>query len=367
MKGLRAVMIGLALGLATATAPAATVKDIAGRTVTVPDNPKRVILGEGRLFYAMALLEGKSPFARIAGWQGDFRRLDPQTYALYRQRFPEIDRVPLIGNASEDTVSVEKMLSLRPDVAIFSVSGHGPGIKNPMVDTLTRAGVPVVFVDFRDKPLEHTAPSLRLMGKVLKREAQANAYLAFYDTHLARIRTRVAKLAPKDRPLVFMDVRAGSMDAVTSAGKGSVGEFVDIAGGRNLAAALLPSPLGQVNIETVLASRPALYLATGAGAPDAAAGVKLGAAVSAEQARASLIATGARDQLKGLEAGRNGRSFALWHHYYISPYHIAAIEAVAKWLHPERFADVDPNATLRDIHKRFLAIEPTGTYWVNSR
>lgn len=346
---------------------AATVKDIAGRTVTVPDSPQRVILGEGRLFYAMALLEGKKPFARLAGWQGDFRRLDPQTYAAYRKHYPEIDAIPLIGATSEDTVSAEKILSLRPDVAIFSLSGHGPGVKNPMIETLTRAGVPVVFVDFRDKPLENTLPSLKLMGKVLKRDAEAARFSTFYTEHLNRLKTRLAKLPTASKPLVFLDLRAGSMDAPTSAGKGSLGEFVELAGGRNLASALLPTPLGQVNIEQVLASRPTRYLATGAGAANATSGVKLGAGIDLASARASLKATGMRDQLKGLEAARTGPTFGLWHHFYVSPYHIAGLEAVAKWLHPELFKDVNPDASWRDLHKRFLTIEATGTYWVNGQ
>ena len=63
---------------------AATVIDMAGRSVTIPAKVDRILLGERRLFYAVSLLEGKKPFDRIVGWQGDFRKLDTQTYANLR-------------------------------------------------------------------------------------------------------------------------------------------------------------------------------------------------------------------------------------------------------------------------------------------
>lgn len=46
---------------------AATVTDIAGRSVEIPTKVDRILLGEGRLFYAVSLLEGKKPFDRIVG------------------------------------------------------------------------------------------------------------------------------------------------------------------------------------------------------------------------------------------------------------------------------------------------------------
>src|SRR5476649_1367396 len=144
-----ALSMSLILGLCSTQAVAVTVTDIAGRTVTVPDNVQRVVLGEGRLFFAVSLLEGQKPFDRIVGWQGDFRKLDPQTYATYQAKFPQIDKIPLIGNTSADSISPEKVLTLNPQLAIFGLSGHGPGKESALVGQLQKAGVPVVFVDFR--------------------------------------------------------------------------------------------------------------------------------------------------------------------------------------------------------------------------
>lgn len=54
---LRAAVAALALW--SGLAQALTVTDMAGRSVQVPDRVQRVLLGEGRMVYTMALLEGR--------------------------------------------------------------------------------------------------------------------------------------------------------------------------------------------------------------------------------------------------------------------------------------------------------------------
>jgi iron complex transport system substrate-binding protein len=64
----------LAAGLSPLSALAEgtiTVTDIVGRTVEVPHDPQRVILGEGRLLYATAILDRDAPAARLAGLAED--------------------------------------------------------------------------------------------------------------------------------------------------------------------------------------------------------------------------------------------------------------------------------------------------------
>ncbi|HEX3635614.1 MAG TPA: iron ABC transporter substrate-binding protein, partial [Paraburkholderia sp.] len=82
---------------APASHAAQSVTDLAGRTVAIPAEPHRILLGESRLLTAVALLEGQHPLARIVGWQGDLPTMDPQTYDAYAKKFPEIKQIPLIG------------------------------------------------------------------------------------------------------------------------------------------------------------------------------------------------------------------------------------------------------------------------------
>ncbi|TCK36287.1 iron complex transport system substrate-binding protein [Paraburkholderia sp. BL8N3] len=349
-------------------AAAQTVTDLAGRTVRIPAaEPHRILLGESRLLPAIALLEGQDPLAHIVGWQGDLPAMDPQTYRAYAQRFPNIGQIPLIGQSSEGSVSPEKALALKPDLAILSIIGEGVGLHNPLVEQLEATGTPVVFVDFRLHPLRDTLPSIKLLGQVLHREAQADAYSAFYSAHLQRVQSVISRIPEAQRPKVFIDLLAGAWGAgcCHTAGKGNFGELVEAAGGRNIAAPLLPGVLGDISLEQIIAAQPDVYVATGSHAKSGGLALQIGAQTNPQDAARSLAQLVARPGFDTLAAIRNGRAHGISHNYYDSAYNIVAIEALAKWFYPEQFRNLDVNATQAELYRRFLAVPPTGAFWVD--
>lgn len=366
-KGVNGCLLAGVTLMTSFAAWSVTVTDVAGRTVQIPEKVNRILLGEGRLFHAIALLEGNKPLARIVGWQGDFRKLDPQSYAVYKAKFPEIDKIPLIGNTSTESVSAEKVLTLNPDIAIFGLSGHGPGKNSELVMQLEKAGVPVVFVDFRSEPLKNTLPSIRLLGKALHREQQAEKYANFYEKNLKLVTDITNKIANDKKPTVFIELRAGSSeDCCGTAGNGNMGNFIDLAGGINIAKNALPGPLGMMNLEKVIADDPAIYIASGAKMPGSKElGVQLGALSSEQAAITSLSKITERKGINTLTAVKDGRSYAIWHNYYNSPYNVIVTQVFAKWFYPDKFADLDPQTTMKELYRQFLAIEPTGVYWVS--
>lgn len=377
VRACAASLLGVAamLSAATALSAAATttahagevVTDMAGRKVTLPDHVNRILLGEGRLLYAVALLEGRDPLKRIVGWQGELQALDPQTWVQYRKAFPQIDGIPKIGQSSESTVSAEKALALKPDLAIFSIGGHGPGRHNALVKEFAAAGVPVLFVDFRQQPLEDTVPSLRLMGRAMQREPQAEAYIKLYEQHLAAVRAAVATIPSTERPKVFVHLLAGVWPGCChTVGKGNIGEFVDAAGGVNIARDLLPGVIGDLNLEHVIAAQPDVYIATGTRGNDNQPRIHVGALTPAAEARASLdnflkVSPG----INSLKAVKTGNVHGLWHNFYDSPYNIVAVEAMLRWFYPGRFPQIDAQRTFAEIHKQFLAVPLEGTYWTD--
>ncbi|WP_110992741.1 ABC transporter substrate-binding protein [Pseudomonas sichuanensis] len=356
------LMLGAWLGLAQ-PASAVQVTDVLGRTVTVAQTPQRIVLGEGRLFFALALLDRDNPFGRVVGWQNDMRLLDPHTYAAYAQRYPQIGKLPLIGQASEQSVSAEQILALKPDLAVFSIAGEGPTQHSPVADLLAKAGVPVLFIDFRVHPIENTRVSLRALGTLLDREQQAEQYLSLYDRHLKQVTDAVAGLPDRQRPKVFLELLAGVWQAPGhTTGKSGLGSLVAAVGGHNIGADVVPGAVGDVSVEYVLQADPDVYIATGNRAP----GVLLGAGVATDTARQSLAHITARPEFAPLRPIQAGQAHGLWHDFYNSPFNILAIEAMARWIHPERFKDLDPQATLAEIN-RLLNIGLDGQYWVDAR
>lgn len=340
--------------------------DLAGRNVKVPDQPKRVLLGEGRFVFAMAALDKDNPVARVVGWQGELKRQDPFAWAQLVTYFPDAAKVPLIGTTSEASVSPEKILSLQPDLAVFSLSGHGPGRANPMIRQLQEAGIPIVFIDFRQNPLRNTVASMRILGQALGKEKEAQEYIDFYTQHLSAVEKMVSGIPANKRPRVFVEMLAGAWPACChTAGDGNFGDMVEAAGGVNIAKNIVPSSIGDVSMEFVLKEQPDVYVATGSRSEPGRAGLLIGPGATPEMTSQSMAVLMKRQGFSSLNALKQGRAYGIWHAYYNSPYNILAVERLASWFYPEqaKAAGIVPEDTLAQLYQRFIRMGAKGQYW----
>ncbi|OZB17380.1 MAG: iron ABC transporter substrate-binding protein [Marinobacter sp. 34-60-7] len=302
----------------------------------------------------------------------DFEQTDPGGYGQYLDRFPELAEVPRVGHASADSFSLESVLDMGADLAIFSVEGHGPGAHNrALIDRLERAGVTVVFIDFRQDPLANTPRSITLLGRILGRESEARAFNSFYQEQLERVTSVVDRIPPEQWPGVFLHSRLGLHDTCCETMvNGMLGPLVAAAGGRNVAAGRVPGVSGVVNLEYLITQPPDRYVATAIGSrryqssESRSPYVMLGAGVDAESARSSLNRATDRPGLRAVRPVREGDTFALWHHFYNTPMNVVAVQALARWFHPEAFADMDPKATLKTFFQRFQPVPLEGVYWI---
>lgn len=344
--------------------------DLAGRSIQAPPKVERVILGEGRALSVMAILDRGAPLSRVVGMMGDFPLLDAAGHAKWRQRFPALDDVAILGKVAADSFSVEQAIALKPDLAIFSMAGHGPAPRDAeIIRQLEAAGIAVVFVDFFFDPLVNTPKSMELLGVLLDRQAQAAQFNRVYAAELAKVSGRLDKV--KSRPLVFIENRVGLQpDCCASIGNGILGKMVEAAGGRNLARDLIPGYAGMISLEYLLTHQPDIYLGTAVGnletAKTAPERVVMGHDVPAGLARQSLTQALTRPGISSLDAVRRHRAHALWHHFVHSPFNVVAVQAMAKWFHPEVFADLDPAATLKTMTATFQPMELTGTFWADA-
>lgn len=350
----------LSLLTAMATAQAITVKDVQGRTVQLRQPAKKVLLGEGRDIITLNILDA-NPVSLIAAWQDDFKKT--LEYKHYQKKFPAIDKLPVVGSNAA-SFSVEKAIVARPDVAIFSANGHGPGpAAKEQIEQLEAAGIPVVFIDFRKDPFNNTVPSIRLLGQILDRRQKAEAFIRFYETRRKRIADRIAAKKPV-APKVFMDMKAGMADnEFNSPGKSNLGSFIAMAGGNNIGAEVLPGAVGQLNREYIISKQPDIYIATGTDV-FRGRGVVLGADVKAQEVISSMRKRLQDPIIAELPAVKKKRVYGLWHLFYASPFNILAAECIAKWIHPSLFPDVSPDASLKELNTKFLSVPMTGTYWI---
>lgn len=366
---LGAVSLGLPL-LAAGPSSAAPVKftDILGREVAVQLPVRRVLLGEGRQIHAIAALDRGNPFERIVGWGEDLEKSDPDTYQAYAERFPEIADIPKFGSVGAGNFDIEKAISLQPDVLLLNYEAERASAEIQLVGKLASVGIAVLYVDFRHAPLRNTEPSLRLLGRLFGSEPVAEELITFRRDQIARVTGPLAKVPDLKRPLVMLDRIPGYSDACCmSFGNENFGLMVEMAGGHNLGSELLPGTFGTINPETIIARDPDVVIVTGGNWDMLAPGggwVGLGPGADLSAARSKLEALAKRPAFAHGKAVAEKRVFAIWHQFYNSPYQFVALQRIASWLHPQLFGDIDAEATLRELHERFLPIRYRPGYWV---
>lgn len=360
-------------GTATAAEPdpsAGIVTDLLGRKVKVHLPVRRVILGEGRQLYLVAALDTQNPLQRIVGWRKDLIQSDPDTYNAYLRAFPEIARIPTFGGFEDGTFDIEQAISQRPDVIILNVEAQRATEDARYIEKLNALGIPVVYVDFRNNPIQNTEPTMRLFGQLFGKEDQAEAFIDFRNQQIRRVTDVIEKQHPA-RPDVFIERIGGyTDDCCLSFGNENFGLFVEMAGGNNIARKIIPNTFGQLNPEQVIVANPDQVVVTSANWEAFAPGghwVGVGPGADLAQARQKLAWYTARPAYAGIKAQQDQAFHAIWHQFYNSPYQFVAIQQLAKWFHPTLFAELDPDAAFRELHERFLPVPYEPGYAVSLR
>ena len=351
-----------------ALADPVTITDVAGRAVEVNVPVETLILGEGRLIYAVAALEDAKPFDRVVGWRDDLLKADPATYAVYREKYPQIDDIPTFGGVKDGTFDIEQAISLDPSIVVMNLEAQQATEDAGLVEKLGAVGIPLVYIDFRDAPIANTEKSIEILGTLLGKEERAAELNAFRNAEIARVTDVLAAENP-DRPVVFLERAAGFSDeCCMSFGEENFGLMVEMAGGINLARDIIPGTFGTVNPEQIIASDPDAVIATGAEWDAYVPGGKwvgLGPNSDMDAAREKLAGLMERPAFTGVKAAETGNVHAVWHQFYNSPYQFVVIQQMAKWLHPDLFPDLDPEATFKALHERFLPVEYDPGYFVS--
>lgn len=169
-----------------------TVVDMAGRSVSVPRHPRRVVTIRGApilntFIFALGkgdtIVNGLPVSARLN--QKDCCRLQ-STFA------PRINMQPSIE--SKDDISMEMLLLLRPDLVITMMKKY--------INLLKHTGIPVIYVEMgRDG--DKGKDIMRLLGTVYGAGTQAQRYVRYFDSALRRVRSRTSDIPESRRARVL--------------------------------------------------------------------------------------------------------------------------------------------------------------------
>lgn len=354
IRGLAVVAMAVTL---TVPAGAGTVTDTLGRKVEVPDNPQRILLGF--YFEDFFAVGGPDAYDRVVAisrktWEG-WRNLQ---WSAYVKAVPRIAELTDVGEVDSGTFSLETALASKPDVAVIAAWQYSA--LGDVVQRMESAGVPVVVLDYNAQTVEKHVISTVALGAILGRQDRARKLADRYAKAHADVRARVASIS--DRPKVYVEIaRKGAEEQDNSYGDTMWGKLIETAGGHNIAKDKI-AKWGPLSPEYILAQNPSAVFLAGSGWKGRDKAVLMGPGVDPAISHARMRPYLGRPGWTTLAAVNNGSLHALYHGGARTLYDFAFLQYIAKALHPEKFADVDPAANLDAFFEEFMPIRFNGTY-----
>jgi iron complex transport system substrate-binding protein len=336
-----------------------TVTDLAGRTVSLKVPAERVVLGSSRDLHEFAAIEGENFSKKIVGWGTDLRTSDKDTYDKFSEKYPEIKNIPEVGYYGNQDFSIEKIISLNPDLVILPMFDYDLA-KDDLIK-FEQAGIPVVFTDFYQNTLENSTKSITLLGKLLGKEKRAREITDFYNDQTNIVYSRLAKIN-KTKPRVYIESGwKGASEYGRTYSSLGWGPIVSKAGGDNIAKSFT-SESATVTPEFLIDANPDIIIITGSNWVTTPDSIKLGYYASKDSSRSLLKVYLKRPGWDSLKAVENQEVYSIFHTYDSRIYSFAGLQALAKWFYPEEFSDVDPEAGIKEFHKRFMPIDYSGNW-----
>ena len=334
------------------------VTDLKGRTVTLPANIERVVVTFNLEEYLA--VTGESGVDKLVGWSHKYwkgRRDD--AYNAYTKALPALESIPDVGYNGD--ISIEAIISLQPDVVLASATGANYNALEPAFDLLHQAGIEVVFYNFHKQTIETHQQSIQLIGKVMGQEERAAELARLYEEQMNLVYDRLKDLADEDRPSVYMEFSRGPSVIGNSWSEQMWGAQIRECGGVNIAAGQEGASV-DVPAEQVLAANPDFIIMSGCLQSDDTDNVVMGYGADRELAREHLEAYKSRDGWSSLNAVKNNNMGAIYHDLSRHIFDFAGAQFLAKTLHPDLFADIDPEANLAKFFSDYMPVELDGVW-----
>jgi ABC-type Fe3+-hydroxamate transport system substrate-binding protein len=355
-----ALSLGAALAGRSARAGRPAIADGLGRVVSLNGPAERIVIDFN--YEEFTAVAGPSGWDRVVGFDrtqwadnraGSFKR--------YLGPIPRLATLPDIGNTEINSFSMERVLSLRPDLVIL---GYWSFVAlAQQVRQMESLGIPVLVVDYNAEiPERHVASTLAL-GSATGNEDRARTLAALYAGKIAAVARRVAEVPV--RPNVYVEFGQGGADVVgNSYWKGMWGRLLEFAGAGNIAAGHLAGAgaWGPLDPEYVLAANPDAVFIAGSSWVGRSQAVLTGFDADIATTRARLAPYARRQGWDGLKAVQAGQVFAIEHGLCRALLDFTATQFIAKSIFPDRFADLDPVAEMRRYHEQFLPVPFEGTW-----
>lgn len=338
------------------------ITDINGREVTVDLPVKRAVLG----FYYQDYMAigGKEALNNVVGFsKAVWADWAPASWEAFSKAVPELNKLADVGEVEVGTFSIEKVLSLKPDLLLLADWQYQA--LGSDLDRLEKAGIPIVVVDYNAQTVEKHMKSTEIIGMLTGRKEQAAKLAGEYKAVADDIQSRIAK-ANLPKPKVYVEFgNKGPEEHSVTFGKAMWGPMITLAGGENISAASVEF-YAPINPEQVLAAKPDVIVVTGRETElkKNPAAMVMGWGISRSEAEARLAGFAKRQGWDALPAVRNKRLYGAYHANSRTLSDGASLQFMAKAVYPQLFSDLDPEKTYRDFYRNYLPVVPEGVFYI---
>ncbi len=337
-----------------------TINDVLEREVSFNSPAQRVVVG----FYPedYMAIGTEAAYDRVVGmskyiWQA--RSANWEMYVNYR---PSLDNIPAIGRVDTKTFSVEKVISLNPDVVMLAdwqFKGLGSDIER-----LEAAGITVVVVDYNAQTADRHVKSTLIIGAITGQQQRAKKIADEYQQNINIISQRLVE-ANLPKPRIYVEYGAAGVNEIGyTFGKNMWGAIATNAGGENISAPYVEW-WGKLNPEQILTADPELVVMTGYETGSGEDAMLMGQGIDEALAKQRLAGFKQRIGWSTLSAVKNNRMYGAYHGACRTIFDGAMVQFFAKAMYPELFSDLDPEAAYRDFYKKYLPVQPQGSFMIS--
>lgn len=333
-----------------------SIVDVLGNPIVLNTHPKRIILLDATDILTMAALM-ENPEDLVVGW-ASADRLDLGDKALFFKK-----EIPEVGKLSPDTLSIESIIALQPDLLVASAYMLPPEQSASLVQKLAQFSIPVAWTSGHENalsPQESLVKSVSFWGAILGKKARADNIIGLGLSRFEAVRKCTYQ---QQNPRVFMEIMTMFDDCCWSAGRAFWGPLFDLVGGDLIAGS--DGWGAKLSKEGLIFKDPEVFIATGSRfAPNMQPEIGPGL-TRPEQSYQSLKRAASRDALRGTTAIQNNKIYAIWSGLATSPMLVPILaECLAQWLHPKACNALSPKQTLQAINK-FYAKPLEGYLWLS--
>ncbi len=338
--------------------------DVLGREVKVNLPAKRIALG----FYYTDYLAvgGVKALDNVVGFSKSvWTDWTPASWEVYSKKLPQLHRLEDFGEVEVGTFSIEKVLSLKPDLLILANWQYQ--VLELDLEPIEKAGIPIVVLDYNRELVPLHIASTMILGKITGENKRAEELAKFYEDIANKVASRIAK-ANLPKPRIYIEFgNKGPNEYGFTYGKDMWGSLIDLAGGDNIAAPFVEK-WAPINPEQIIVSNPDVIMITGRETEleKNKESMVMGIGISNQEALRRLNAYKKRAGWQSLNAISNNRLYGLYMGASRTLADAAMIEYIAKALYPTLFEDIDPIQTYIDYHKKYLPIVPEGTFGIRA-